>query len=432
VAVFTALLAVFVTVGVGLLPAIKTESHTGDEPLRAGRTSVQRAGTRRLQRALVVAEVALTIVPLIAAGLMVRTFLNLTQAPLGFDPNELQTAKIAVSFRLFPDLKQRLQLHFDALDNLRRIRGVESVSLASPLPFTENVFTRNYGRTSDPTPLIARATLQTIFPGYMNTSGVSLIAGRDFTDDDLINERDVVIIDERIAKQLWPGDAIGQQLAVSRGRDVARLDVIGVTNSVRLLRVRDEAMPHLFVPYHFFPLEMGIVAKTVRSSESIGPELKRAVESLGTRRPVYDVRSMRSYVDQSIGDARFTMLVLVGFAGASLLLSAVGLYGTLAYLTSQRSKEFGVRMALGATTGRIVRSVAGEGLLLTISGSVAGLAGAAAVTSLLQDLLYGVQPFDSATVAATAVVMAVVALAATAHPAWRAAQIDPMTTLRAD
>jgi predicted permease len=431
VAVYTAALSVVVSIVFGLMPAFLDQSKPANEPLGAARSGVQRSSTRRLQRSLVMAEVALSIIPLVAAGLMLRTFVNLTNAPIGFDPTGLQTAKIAFSFRLFPDVIRRLQLHRDALDRVRALPGVEAVSLASPLPFDEHQFTRTYGRSGENDVLLSRATLQTVFPGYLEISGTKLRAGRDFTADDLMNQRPVVIIDERMAAELWSQGAVGQRLTVSRGRAVASLEVIGVANHVRMKQVREDSLPTMLVPYHFFPLEMALVIKTKASAEAIAPAVKQAVESLGTRRPVYDFRPMRRYVDHSIGDARFLTLVLIGFGAASLLLAAVGLYGTLAYLTSQRTQEFGVRLALGASAGRIVRSVAGEGLRLTALGAAAGFAGAAAVSSWLGDLLYEVTPFDGTTVLGVCVLVGAVAVVAALYPAWRAAGVDPVVALRA-
>jgi hypothetical protein len=300
------------------------------------------------------------------------------------------------------------------------------------MPFDGYSFTRTYGHVTDPQPFTSRATLQSVFPGYLGITGTALRVGRDFTMDDLINERPVVIIDERMANQLWPGGAVGQRLGVSRGRSFVSLEVIGVTNPVRVTRVRDDGMPHLFVSYHFLPIEMALVVRTRESAATIAPAIKQAVESLGTRRPVYDIRPLQFYVDRSIGDTRFTMLVLVGFAVAALLLAAVGLYGTLAYLTSLRTQEFGVRMALGASAARILRSVASEGLLLTAVGGALGLIGALAVSAVLRDLLYGVAPNDGTTLVAVTAVVAFVALIAASHPAWVAAKTDPCSALRAE
>ena len=432
VALFTTVVSVVVSLLFGLLPVASTAGKSELEPLRAGRSTVQRSGTRRLQRALVVAEVALSIVPLVAAGLMLRTFVNLENASIGFDASGLITGKVAVSRRQFPETKQLVALHRDALERVARLPGVEAVAAGGPMPFEGYTFSRTYGRPTDPQPFASRATLQSVFPGYLGITRTGLRAGRDFTMDDLVNEREVVIIDERMANQLWPDGAVGQRLGVSRGRSFVSLEVIGVTNPVRVTRVRDDGTPHMFVPYHFQMLEMALVVKTRESAATMGPAIKQAVESLGTRRPVYEIQPMQTYVDRSIGDARFTMLVLVGFAIAALLLAAVGLYGTLAYLTSQRTQEFGVRMALGASAARILRSVASEGLLLTAIGGALGLIGALAASAVLRDLLYGVAPNDTTTLMSVTALVAVVAVVAASRPAWNAANTDPCTALRAE
>jgi putative ABC transport system permease protein len=171
---------------------------------------------------------------------------------------------------------------------------------------------------------------------------------------------------------------------------------------------------------------------TAEDATLLAPALKNAVESLGTRRPVFDIVPLRSYVDASIGDSRFMVLVLAGFAAAAVLLTAIGLYGTLAYLAAFRAPEFGVRMALGATKADVLRAVAGEGLLLAAIGAALGLAGAAVAADAMQALLYGVEPVDTITIGATAATVAVVALAASLQPAWRAASRDPSILLRTE
>ena len=432
VAIFTATVAMVVSIACGLLPIASSGPQPEVEPLRAGRSSVQRSGARRLQRALVIAEVALSIVPLVAAGLMLRTFVNLEKASIGFDPSGLLTGKVAISRRQFPETKQLIELHREAFDRVARLPGVEAVSAGGPMPFEGYTFSRTYGRPTDPQPFLSRATLQSVFPGYLGITRTGLRAGRDFTMDDLVNERQVIIVDHRLANELWPEGAVGQRLGVTRGRSFVTFEVIGVTNPVRVTRVRDEGTPHMFVPYHFQTIEMALVVKTRESAAALGPAIKQAVESLGTRRPVYDIRPMQFYVDRSIGDARFTMLVLVGFGGAALLLAAVGLYGTLSYLTAQRTQEFGVRMALGATAGRILRAVATEGVRLSAIGGAIGMAGAMTTSAVLRDLLYGVAPDDTTTLLSVTTLVAVVAIIAAIRPAWVAAKTDPCSALRAE
>lgn len=431
VALFTAALAIVVSLLFGLLPALATAGGSAREARGTGRAGVQRSGLRGLQRGLVVAEVALCIIPLVAAGLMLHTFVNLTNAPLGFDPDGLQTAKVPFSLRLFPERQQRLQLLTSAVEEVRTLPGVRAVSAGGPLPF-DHQFLQPYGRPDGIMPLTSRATVQSVLPGYLDITRVQLEAGRDFTMNELIAQRRVAIVDQRIARQLWPDGAIGRRIAVGEGSRPRVFEVIGVTRPVRALRVRDAAIPHLFVPYDHFGLVMALVVDTDEPAAAVGPALKRAVEALGTRRPVHDILPMRTYVERSMGDTRFTMLVIGAFGASGLLLAGVGIYGTLAYLTAQRSQEFGVRMALGASGGRVVRGVVGEVLVLTAAGAALGLAGAMVAGVLLQDLLYGVTPFDSRTLLTVVGLVAVVALAATAQPAARAARTNPANTLRAE
>ena len=266
-------------------------------------------------------------------------------------------------------------------------------------------------------------------PGYFGVMDIPLRAGRDFNDDDIIQRRRVVIVDERIATQLWRGDAVGKRLAVGGSRP---LEVVAVAAPIRVSRVRDQSAPTIFVPFHVYEIEQTLVVKTRMPVAVIGPTIKQTVESLGPGRPVFDIRPMRAIVDASIDDTRFTMLVLSGFAVAALLLAGVGLYGTLTYLMSQRTQEFGVRMALGASAAGVMRLVAYEGGLLTALGGTIGLAGAAGVTQALRGLLYGVTPLDGVTLAGVIVLVTAVAIAAIGQPAWRAARIDPVTALRGD
>jgi putative ABC transport system permease protein len=191
-------------------------------------------------------------------------------------------------------------------------------------------------------------------------------------------------------------------------------------------------MPHFFVPYHLWPVDMSLVVKSREDPASLGPAIKRTIESLGMGRAVSDIRPMSDYVAESIGDTRFTLLVLGGFAAAALLLAAVGLYGTLAYLISQRTREIGLRIAVGASAGDVVGMILREGTVLAAVGAAIGLLGALAITRSIRGLLYNVTPFDALTVVAVAVTVGATAVIAASGPAWRAARIDPNLALRSE
>jgi hypothetical protein len=291
--------------------------------------------------------------------------------------------------------------------------------------------TRRFARDGDPASELI-ASQQAITPGYMSLTRTRLLEGRDVTGDDIRQNRLVAIVDERIAKRFWPEGAIGRYLAVQIGGKPARIEVIGVSEAVRATRVSDADMPHVFLSYNVQPGEPYFVIRTRESAAALGPEIRRVVEALGTGRPVVDIRPMRDYVDLSIGDTRFTMLMLTVFAAASLLLAGVGMYGTLAYLISQRTPEFGIRMALGATGLKVMRMVAGEGAILAAIGAGVGMTIAMGVAGGLRTLLYGVAPLDAATVLTVATLTALVAITAASIPAWRASRVDPTIALRAE
>jgi putative ABC transport system permease protein len=411
----------------GLVPALRLTRGEPIGSLRAGRTGTSGAGIRRLQRALVIAEVALSIVPLVGGGLMLRTFWNLTHAPLGFDASGLVTARVQFNFREFPGFEQRWRLIEDAMARVRELPGVEEVSAAGPLPYASPNNSR-FAREGDPAEVVA--SQQPIAPGYLALTRTRLIQGRDVSNEDIRLDRMVAVVDQRLADRFWPAGAIGQRLIVRIGTKPVPVEVVGVTAPVRAARITDSDFPHVFLSYNIRQVEPWLVIKTSQSASSLAPELRRVVESLGTGRPVVDIRPMRDYIDMSIDDTRFTMLMLTMFAAASLLLAGVGMYGTLAYLTSQRTQEFGVRMALGATARAIMVLVVREGVMVAAVGGVLGSGLALAVAGGLRGLLYGVAPLDPTNVVAVTAMVVLVVLAAASVPAWRASRLAPVVALR--
>ena len=430
VAAFAIALGSLVCLVCGSIPALRITRREHVDPLRAGRTGTSAPGLRRLQRGLVIAEVALSIVPLVGGGLMLRSFWNLTHAPLGFDPSGLVTARVQMSFRTFPDLESRLRLINSAVEGVRQLPGVATVAAAAPLPMAVPN-NRSFAREGAPESGVL-ASQQPVFPGYLALTRTPLVQGRDVSDDDLRANRMVAVIDQRLADRLYPEGALGKNLQMKMGSRLALTEIIGITAPVRAARVSDADLPHVFLSYNIMQVEPWLVVRTSQTAAMIGPEIRRVVEALGTNRPVVDIRPMQYYVDQSVGDTRFMMLMLTAFAAASLLLAGIGMYATLAYLISQRTQEFGIRMALGATAASVMGLVAREGALLSAIGAVIGMSVALAVAGSLRGMLYGVAPIDTTTMVSVAALMAMVAIAAAGVPAWRAARVDPTTALRAE
>ena len=414
----------------GLVPALAFTRDAHGQPLHSSRAGSLQLRSRRLQRGLVLAEVALSIVPLVAAGLMLRTFVKLLDAPLGFDPAHVVTARVSLNLREFSTVDRRSTFYRNAIERLRDLPGVEAASVGGPPPLAPIQSTLRFWRSGDRQGTSSIGMHRSIMPGYFGVMGIPLRAGRDISDDDITHRRRVAVVDERLAAQLWQGDAIGKPLSVEYSKQP--LEVVGVAGNIRARDIRDSGTLMIYVPAHVYEIEQTLVVKTRAPFSTIAPALKRAVEALGPGRPVFYIRPMQAFVEASIENTRFTMLVLSGFAIASLVLAGVGLYGTLAYLTSQRTREFGVRLALGASAASILRLVIGEGCLLTGLGAALGLAGAIAVTRTLRGLLYGVTPLDGVTIASAVALLGAVALIAICWPAWRASRVDPTTALRAE
>jgi predicted permease len=337
---------------------------------------------------------------------------------------------VSLNLNEFSTVDRRSAFYRDAIAHVRELPGVEAASVGGPPPLAPVRSTLRFWRSEDREGTSSLGTQQSIMPGYFGVMGIPLRTGRDISDDDIIHGRRVAIVDERLAAQLWQGDAVGKRLSVEYSKQP--LEVVGVAGHIRARDIRDSGTAVIYVPAHVYEIEQTLVVKTPAPLSTIGPAIKQAVEALGPGRPVFDIRPMDDIVEASIDTTRFTMLVLSAFAVASLVLAGVGLYGTLAYLTSQRTQEFGVRLALGASAASILRLVIREGGLLTALGVALGLAGAISVTGTLRGLLYGVTPLDGLTIATVVALVAAVALVAVGRPAWRAGRVDPAMALRAE
>jgi putative ABC transport system permease protein len=247
VAVFALVLSIVTSAFFGLLPSWRMAMDKSANALHAGRAETAGSGARRLQRTLVVAEVALSIVPLACGGLMLRSFVNLLHTPLGFDPTNVVTVKVPFSYDRYPQKEKRWALLGDMIDRVRAIPGIQSVSAANPIPLAGDQETRRVGCADQPDVPPILATQQGAIPGYLRVIGTRLLEGRDFADADIIPGRNVTIIDERLASRLWPEGAIGKRLVVYRTGWQHELEVIGVTTAVRVTRVRDENIPHFML-----------------------------------------------------------------------------------------------------------------------------------------------------------------------------------------
>jgi predicted permease len=419
-------LTALTAVAVALVPGL-TSGTSDPAALRAGRADVSRS-TRRFQRTLLVGEVALTMLPLIAAGLLIRTVVNLMHAPLGFDPAAIVTAKMSLSPSLYADPQRRLTLYRQAVESVAHLPGVLSASAVSELPLDPLQNLLPYARAGEESPHAQMTAIHSVLPGYLTVVGTHLSEGRDVNDADVTANRPVAIVDQRIADELWSGHALGKKLRLGS----LTVEVVGVTTPVRSVAVRDDTVPSVFVPYPLRPLDLAIVIKTPASGVDIVPAVRGAIASLGTGRPAYDIRPLSDYVRAATAQSRATMTVLAAFAGASLGLAAIGLFGTFAFLTSTRTQELGLRLALGATPRDVLRLITGEALSLIGVGVALGVFASLGFAGVLRGVVYGVAPIDPLTLVLVVLVIGVTGVLAVGQPAWRASRLDPTTALRTE
>jgi putative ABC transport system permease protein len=421
----------------GLAPALQSAKPKVIETLKeAGRSSLQSPQSRRFRSALVVSEIALALVLLVGAGLMVRTLAELIHVNLGFNPKNILTLRAPLSGDRYKEPRSRAQIWEHVVASVEALPGVEAASVSRGLPITG--WSGQYFTTADnpnpPAGQVPDANYVIVGPDYFRTMQIPLRRGRGFNDHDTQSAERVVIVNEKLARTSWPGqDPLGKQLRV--GDDAPWLSVIGVAGDVLSQGADGGIHSEMYVPVGQYPWVQGPQHLVVRTSASVKPEsLIRAVveqiHRIDKDVPVTDVETMEQITLESIAQQRMVMALLVSFAGLALGLSTLGIYSVLSYSTAQRTREIGVRMALCAERGRVLRLVVGGGVGLAGLGLAIGIAAALLLTRLMTDLLYGVRATDPLTFVGVSAVLGASSILACYIPARRATKIDPMVALR--
>ena len=427
----------------GLAPA---QGHSNDLVTtfkEGGDRGTSSAGRHHLRRALVVSEVALAVILVIGAGLLIRTVYNLTSVDAGFDRSRLVTFSMTLAEPYDPDTRgpayQRL------LDRLRGAPGVQGAAVMSGLPpnrSPETIPTRIENHTAaDGSPVEIVDYYQFVLGDYFETMGVPIVAGRRFEPADAASPGKVVIVNETLANRIWKGrNPIGQRVrpnlsaAIGFGGESWHT-VIGVAKDVKQGGVEKETGAELYVSLDQLAMAaptMNVVLRTTLPPAGMSRTLERLVREVDPAVPIVRLRDMESVFADSIRRPRLLAQLLGAFAGLALLLAAVGTYGVLSYMATERRREIGIRMALGGARSSVVALVMKQGLQLTIIGVVVGLAGALWLNRLIASVLFGVQPTDPVTLAAVITTMTLVAAGACWLPAWRASRLDPSVVLRTD
>jgi predicted permease len=433
----------------GLIPiarVVKSKSPLSlSESLRGGGRSASAGRSQhRSQNALVVMQVALALVLLIGSGLMIRTFENLRNVQPGFtDPATVQSVRISLSAVDVPEPERVTRVQRDILDRLAAIPGVTSAAFVDTLP-TEPLALdaivaaegKEYGSKGIP-PI---RTIKILSPGALQTLGTPLLVGRDFTWEELHNQRNVAMVSESFARGEWSTveGAIGKRVLV--GTSQTWQEVIGVVADVYDDGADRPAPPIVYWPARLqdyvagtlLPRSVNFVMRSERTgTEGFVREIRQAVADVMPGLPVFQIRTLREVYDQSMARTSFSLVMLGIAGGMALLLGIVGIYGVLAYAVIQRQREVGIRLALGAQPGNVKGMFVYRGMMLSGIGIAIGVAVAAGITRWMSSLLFGVAPVDAATFAAAASVLVIAALAASYIPARRAAAVDPVQTLTA-
>jgi predicted permease len=403
--------------------ALKDDSGRG--------TAGKRTGTTRAL--LVVSETALAVVLLICAGLLVRSFARLQQVRPGFSPENVLTAQIALPASRYPDIPARAAFWGRLLDRVAAVPGVTSAGLTTNVPFNGNVSSGSYsivGRTEGPNEPMPHGRQEVIGGDYFKAMRIPLVDGRTFTAADVAGAPPVVVVDELLVKKYFRDRSpIGAQIQRSRRDRFTIVGVVGTINSIDL--GEPVTKERLYYPAaQVAPRSMALVLKTALDPDTLVSQVRDAVRSIDAEQPIADVRTMDEWMSRSLQTRRAPMALLSLFGVVALVLSAIGIYGVLAFGVAQRVREFGIRQALGADRESILRLVLGQGLRTALVGVCLGVAIAFAAARYLQSLLFGVSAHDPAVFGAVALALLFVAAAACYIPARVATRVDPMTALR--
>jgi putative ABC transport system permease protein len=447
----TVILSLLTGVAFGLVPALHRERRDLADALRdSSRGSTGGVERTRLRDILVASEFALALVLLVGAGLMIRSFQALQSVDPGFDPRNVLTAVVTVTGTKEEDPRRRAAFFQELVGKVAALPGVESASAINHLPLAGDMWGWPFVVEGRPLPKpgeMTTAAYRVVLPGYFRTMRIPILRGRDVTDRDRLDAPGVVVVNEEMASRQWPGeDALGKRISLDTEGRGPWLTVVGVAKNAVRGEWTAEPEEEVYLPYlqtrsyleerSSWIAYLTLVLRTrcpkapACDAAELVPPLREAVRSLEPNAPLSEVQTMEQVVRSETARTRFNLALLATFAAVALILAALGIYGVMSYSVSRRTHEIGIRMALGARRGDVLRLVVLQGMVVALAGAVVGLLGALALTRFMTSLLYKVGSTDVATFVAVPVVLAGVALAASYLPARRATRIDPLLALR--
>ncbi len=433
---FTFLIAILTGIIFGLAPALQASKTDLNETLKEGaRGSTGGISGRRVRSLLVVCEVALTVLLLIGAALMLKSFSSLQRVNPGFNPANTLTMMINLPAAKYSDDHQVQAFFEQVLNRVSVLPGVQAAGAVTSVPLTNTSIIRLRFIVDAHPPASAsevpRANFRSISHNYFRAMGIALVKGRYFTEQDRDKSPPVVIINETMANRYWPGeDPIGKRMTIPSLAGVSR-EIVGVVADVKHSSLDTESGAEMYVPYLQKPFNfMALVIRASSDPLSLTGAVRGEILAVDKSQPVYDVKTMQQVVSDSVSQSRLYALLLGIFAGLALTLAMVGIYGVMNYSVVQLRHQIGIRMALGAQRGDILKMVVGQGMILALMGIAVGLVAAFILTRVLESLLFGVGARDPATFLIIPLVLAAIAFVSSYIPARRATRIDPMIALR--
>ena len=444
VLLFTVVVATLVALACGSVAAFRALQADVNAALKQGSGSLDRVPSRALTRVLAGGEVALSLVLLSGAALLIATMIHLYRVPTGFDVTNVTSVRISLFSDKYRQTARVANFEKQVVERARQLPGVVSAAAASATPLERGLNTvvfRSGAYSSDPNdPLLIE--YRSISPEYFRTLGIPLLGGRTFSEADSVDSARVAVINETLARDLWPQQApLGRPLMVGEGPAATThpRQVVGVVADIKELGLDQPARATVYVPLEQvadsfnemtnYWFAASLLVKTAQPLH-LENELRAIVSSVDPEEPVSSIDSMAEVASRSVAQQRFFMVLMGIFAALALLLATIGIYGVLSYQVARRTREIGIRMALGANRAGVLRHVLGEGMRVILAGVAVGLAGSYATTKLLAGLLFGVEPHDPAALSAVAVILVAAGLGACYVPARRATRVDPIVALR--
>jgi putative ABC transport system permease protein len=440
---FTAAVALVTSVVFSIVPALRAMRVDLNDSLKDGSQSTSSgAGRQRFRSALVVVEMALAVVLLAGAGLTLRTLWSLQRVHLGFDPSNVLTMRLSLPAASYEKPEQVVQFYDRLIESVRQLPGVRLAGAVRALPLGSTIgdFGLRVEGYVPPPGTNAKGDWQIVTDGYLEAMGERVIGGRTIAAADTADSQLVALINEEMARRYWAGrDPIGGRLKIGGDPKRPWVTVVGIVADVRHNGIVGEVKEKFYVPHPQWHLSVGnpirsmtLVVKAGQDPAGLAGPIRQRIRELDANLPVADVRPMAAVVGATLSTPRFTGILLGTFACLALILSAIGIYGVLSYVVSRRTREIGIRVAIGAQRSQVIALVLRSGVLLALAGVAIGVAAAAWASRLMSGLLHDVRPGDPATLAAVGALLSVVAIVASLVPAWRAARVDPVVVLKGE